>query len=113
MDRRNRREDILDVPTLPDLKSTPVLAFGPPYSPYFTDHIFQGHAMDVQEQWGSFYREGLDATPDDWCVDYYSFPPPLSISFFTCQLKETLVQRRSVPSVSVSRIYFLKPFCKY
>ena len=30
--------------------------------------------MDVQKQWGCVYRARLDATPDDWCVDYSSFP---------------------------------------
>jgi hypothetical protein len=112
LDRRDRREEILDVPTLPDLKSTSVLALGPSHAHVFADHIFQGYAMDVQKQWENVYRQRLEETPEDWCVDSSSFPSLFPIPFFTCQLKETLAQRRSVPSVSVSRIYFLQFFYK-
>ena len=38
--------------------------------------------MDVQKQRGSVYKARLDATPDDWCVDYSSFSPLSSIFFF-------------------------------
>ena len=113
LDRRDRRAEIIDIPTLPDLESISVIgARSLPYPPYFADLILQGYAMDFQKQRESIYRERLDATPDDWCVNYYSLPPLSPISFFTCQLKETLAQTRSVPSVSVSRIYFLGSFCK-
>lgn len=34
----------------------------------------QGYSMDVQKQRWYVYRERLDATPEDWCVNCSSFP---------------------------------------
>ena len=51
LERKERREDDLDVPPLPDLKSTPVLAFGFSNTRFaLLITIFPGCAMDVQEQ---------------------------------------------------------------
>jgi hypothetical protein len=59
LDRRDRREEILDVPTLPDLKSTSVLALGPSHAHVFADHIFK------VTQW-TFRNNGKTFTDKDW-----------------------------------------------
>ena len=52
LDREEQREDNLDVPSLPDLKSAPVLALGSSDTCFVLLITFlPGCAMDVQKRW--------------------------------------------------------------